>query len=79
MTDYVKVKIRERLSKACGGEGDVLACDVADLEAICQEVLEGEMTRTNQILGGGRKKRGVYRNYIQLTVVLGTLGNKLPI
>ncbi len=62
VADHVKQKIRLRLAKACGGGGGgggegVLSCDVVELEAVCQEVLEEEMTRTNEILGGGYRRR----------------------
>ncbi len=58
VADHLKVKIRQRLAEVCtpgDGDGDGLACDVSDLEAICQEVRIDIMLETNQIL---RKKRG---------------------
>ncbi len=57
MADHVKVKIRSRLDEACNGSEGVLSCSVTDLEAICQDVLEAEMTRTNRILGRKRRRR----------------------
>ena len=37
--------------------GDTLYCDVTELEAICQDVLDEQMVKTNDILG--RRKRSV--------------------
>ena len=65
VADHVRQKIRSRLAEACSSSSSSmedefdspLSCDVSELEAICRDVLEEEMTRTNLILGR-RKRRG---------------------
>jgi ribosomal protein S3AE len=59
VTDHLKLKIRQRLTEVCeegGNEG--LSCDVADLEAICEEVKMEMMESTNEIFKK-RRKRGM--------------------
>ena len=53
VANSVKAKVRARLSSVCG---DSLYCDVADLEAVCREVLVQQMIDTNEIFR--RRRRG---------------------
>lgn len=47
-------KLRARLEDVCG---DSLYCDIGAMETICQEILEEQMERTNQIFKR-RRRRG---------------------
>ena len=50
----MKLKVQKKMTSVCG---DTLYCDVTELEAICQDVLDEQMVKTNDILG--RRKRSV--------------------
>jgi hypothetical protein len=52
VANEVKAKVQKKMSMVCG---TALYCDVTDLEAICQDVLDDAMLKTNDILG--RKRR----------------------
>ena len=58
--DHVRQKVLDRLQEVCG---DSLYCDVADLEAICGEVLGHRQVWTNEIF---RKKRSTGNSALEL-------------
>jgi len=63
VTNGFKAIIRARLDEICGdvdddgGGGGVFHCSAEELEALCLEVLEAEMVRTNRVLAFGRRRR----------------------
>jgi hypothetical protein len=54
VANEVKSKIQKKMSAVCG---NTLYCDVTELEAICQDVIDQQMIKTNDILGRRRRRR----------------------
>ena len=52
VANEVKLKVQKKMTAVCG---DTLYCDVTELEAICQDVLDEQMVKTNDILGRNRR------------------------
>jgi hypothetical protein len=52
VANEVKLKVQKKMTAVCG---DTLYCDVTELEAICQDVLDEQMVKTNDILGRRRR------------------------
>jgi len=58
VTDEFKAKMRRRLDDACADDSEgAFTCATEELEALCADVLEAEMVRTNRILRRERKNR----------------------